>query len=141
MTFATVTLFLATRGKPVKPTLAFPGASANAILAAAMAHVKDLLPLYRRLLMFVRPYRGRLIGGIVFGALYGPANVAVLAVVKRVWARFFEEGIGEMPGWQIVAVAMLLPAAMLCRGLCDFTGTYLMNWVGLRAVMDRSEER
>ena len=101
-----------------------------------MGSVKDLLPLYRRLLSFVRPYRGRLIGGIAFGVLYGPANVAVLAVVKRVWARFFEQGIGEMPGWQIVAVAMLLPVTMLGRGLCDFSGTYLMNWVGLRAVMD-----
>jgi subfamily B ATP-binding cassette protein MsbA len=101
-----------------------------------MAQMKELLPLYRRLLSFVSPYRGRLISGIVFGVLYGPANVAVLAVVKRVWARFFEQGIGEMPGWEIVAVAMLLPVAMLARGLCDFTGTYLMNWVGLRAVMD-----
>src|ERR1043166_4189284 len=95
-----------------------------------MADMKELLPMYRRLLSFVRPYRGRLIGGIVFGVLYGPANVAVLAVVKRVWARFFEQGIGEMPGRPIV------PVAMLARGLCDFTGTYLMNWVGLRAVMD-----
>jgi subfamily B ATP-binding cassette protein MsbA len=101
-----------------------------------MGNVRNLLPLYRRLLSFVRPYRGRLIGGITFGVLYGPANVAVLAVVKRVWARFFEEGIGEMAAWQVIAVAMLLPLAMLGRGLCDFWGTYLMNWVGLRTVMD-----
>ena len=31
---------------------------------------------------------------------------------------------------------MLLPLAMLARGLCEFAGTSLMNWVGLRAVMD-----
>ena len=106
------------------------------LYSAHMSSFRNVLPPYQRLLSYVRPYRGRLIGGIAFGVLYGPANVAVLAVVKRVWARFFEQGINDLSAWQVVGVAMLLPLAMLARGLCEFAGTYLMNWVGLRAVMD-----
>jgi subfamily B ATP-binding cassette protein MsbA len=90
---------------------------------------------YRRLLQHVKPYRLRLAGGILFGILYGPANVAVLAVVKKVWAHFFEEA-QQWTWWQALAVASLLPAAMAVRGLLDFLSTYLMNWVGLRTVMD-----
>jgi subfamily B ATP-binding cassette protein MsbA len=93
-------------------------------------------PEYRRLLGFVKPYRGRLGAGILFGILYGPTNVAVLAVVKKVWARFFEQGAHEFTWWQAASVALLLPAAMAVRGFCDFLVTYLMNWVGLRAVTD-----
>src|SRR5262245_20164825 len=84
---------------------------------------------------YVRPYRLRLAGGVLFGVLYGPANVAVLSVVKKVWARFFEEA-QQWTWWQAIGVASLLPAAMAVRGLCDFLGAYLMNWVGLRTVMD-----
>jgi subfamily B ATP-binding cassette protein MsbA len=90
---------------------------------------------YRRLLEHVKPYRWRLAGGILFGILYGPANVAVLAVVRKVWAHFFEEA-QQWTLWQALGAAALLPATMAVRGLCDFFGTYLMNWVGLRAVMD-----
>jgi subfamily B ATP-binding cassette protein MsbA len=101
-----------------------------------MSDSRNLFSLYRRLLAYARPYRGRLIGGITFGILYGPANVAVLSIIKRVWAQFFEQGINGLSRWQVVGVAMLLPLAMLARGLCEFSGTYLMNWAGLRSVME-----
>ncbi|MEI6083116.1 MAG: ABC transporter ATP-binding protein [Verrucomicrobiota bacterium] len=93
-------------------------------------------PQYRRLVAYTKPYVGRLAGGILFGILYGPTNVAVLAVVKKVWAKFFEQSVTEWTWPQAVGVAVLLPLAMAARGVCDFLGTYLMNWVGLRAVMD-----
>lgn len=101
-----------------------------------MGDTNRIWPQYRRLLAFVKPYQGRLVAGIFFGILYGPTNVAVLAVVKKVWARFFEQGTHEWTWWQAAGVALLLPAAMAVRGVCDFMGAYLMNWVGLRAVMD-----
>jgi len=101
-----------------------------------MADFKQVWLQYRRLLVYVKPYRGRLITGMVFSILYGPTNVAVLAVVKRVWAHFFEEAAGSWAWYEVAAVASLLPVAMVARGVCDFLGTYLMNWVGLRAVMD-----
>ncbi|MGD0650869.1 MAG: ABC transporter ATP-binding protein [Verrucomicrobiia bacterium] len=101
-----------------------------------MRKVRDFLPLYKRLLDYVKPYRGRLITGILFSVLYGPSNVAVLSVVKHVWAQFFEQKIAGWDWRQVAAAAMLLPLAMLVRGVCEFMTTYLLNWVGLRGVMD-----
>ena len=100
-----------------------------------MANERDNWSLYKRLLVYVRPYRGRLIGGIVFGVLYGPANAAVAAVVKRAWAWAFESN-WSYTWWQILGIAALLPVVMMARGAFDFMGTYLLNWVGLRVVTD-----
>ena len=101
-----------------------------------MSWLPKFSPQYRRLLAFVKPYRGRLVTGIVFGIVCGPLNVAVLAVVKHVWARFFEQGVTGWTWWQAAGVAALLPVVMVARGICEFVSTYLMNWVGLRTVMD-----
>ena len=91
---------------------------------------------YLRLLGYVKPYRGRLVTGIVFGIACAPLNVAVLAVIQRVWKQFFEQGVAGWTWWQAAGVALLLPAAMAGRGVCDFASVYLLNWVGMRAVMD-----
>ncbi|MGO9527556.1 MAG: ABC transporter ATP-binding protein [Verrucomicrobiia bacterium] len=96
---------------------------------------RDNWALYKRLFVYVKPYRARLIGGIVFGVLYGPANGAVLQVVRKAWAWAFESN-WSYPWWQMVGIAVLLPVAMIARGTFDFLGTYLLNWVGLRVVMD-----
>jgi subfamily B ATP-binding cassette protein MsbA len=104
-----------------------------------MSRLSEMWPQYRRLWTYVKPYRGRLAAGVAFGILYGPANAAVLSVVSRLWKRVFEQSAGNLSLWQVFAIAMLLPAAMIVRGACDFLGTYLMNWVGLRAVMDLRE--
>ncbi len=96
---------------------------------------RDNWSLYKRLFAYVRPYRGRLIGGIVFGVLYGPANGVVLSVVRKAWAWAFESN-WSYSWWQIFGIAVLLPVAMMARGTFDFLGTYLLNWVGLRVVTD-----
>ncbi len=100
-----------------------------------MGNQRDNWSLYKRLFAYVRPYRNRLIGGIVFGVLYGPANAAVAAVVRRAWAWAFESNWSHS-WWQIFGVALLLPAVMMARGTFDFLGTYLLNWVGLQVVTD-----
>ena len=100
-----------------------------------MEKPRDKWALYKRLLGYVKPYRSRLIGGIVFGVLYGPANGVVLQVVRKAWAWAFESN-WSYPWWQMVGIAALLPVAMMARGAFDFMGTYLLNWVGLRVVMD-----
>ena len=100
-----------------------------------MEKPREKWALYKRLLGYVRPYRSRLIAGIVFGVLYGPANGVVLQVVRKAWAWAFESN-WSYPWWQMVGIAALLPVAMMARGAFDFMGTYLLNWVGLRVVMD-----
>ena len=104
-----------------------------------MSRFEEIWPHYRRLWTYVKPYRGRLAAGVAFGILYGPANAAVLSVVSKLWKRVFEQSAGDLTVWRAFGFAMLLPAAMIVRGACDFLGTYLMNWVGLRAVMDLRE--
>ena len=57
-----------------------------------------------------------------------------MQVVRKAWAWAFENW--SYPWWQMVGIAVLLPVAMIARGTFDFLGTYLLNWVGLRVVMD-----
>src|SRR6266446_6684840 len=115
--------------------IGIPRLRRRVLYCAPMSLIPQIPAQYRRLMEHVKPYRWRLAGGVLFGILYGPCNVAVLAVVKKVWAHFFEEA-QQWTVWQAVGAAALLPAAMAVRGLCDFLGAYLMNWVGLRSVMD-----
>lgn len=100
-----------------------------------MSKWREMQTHYRRLAVFARPHRLRWGAGILAGALYGSTNGALLYVVQRIWARFLEEN-AQLTGLELVAVAAILPGVMLARGLCDFLSNYLMNWVGLRLVMD-----
>ena len=101
-----------------------------------MSSFRKISSQYLRLLAYVKPYRGRLAAGLAFGLLYGPINAGVLSVVRHVWARVFEQSTDTLTLWQVFAIGMLLPVVMIARGACDFLSTYLMSWVGLRAVMD-----
>ena len=47
-----------------------------------------------------------------------------------------EQSDGVRSWWQIIAAALVLPLVMFGRGACDYVSDYLMNWVGLRVVMD-----
>ena len=68
----------------------------------------SIWPIYRRLLGYVKPYRGRLAGGILLGVGYSASNGATLLVVKQVWQRVFEEATGPDLGWmQALALAGL----------------------------------
>ncbi len=101
-----------------------------------MSKPQHMLPLYGRLLQYVKPYRRRLAAGIGFGILYGSTSAAFVFVVQKVWAHWYEQAGGSLPLGRALALAMLLPLVMLGRGVCDFLSHYLVHWVGLRAVMD-----
>ncbi|MDW8345029.1 MAG: ABC transporter transmembrane domain-containing protein [Verrucomicrobiae bacterium] len=99
-----------------------------------MGRWQTIWPTYRRLLREVRPYRWRLAAGIACNVAFAGANGAMVYVVREVWAGVFESAAGALSLWQVVGLAALVPATMAVRGLCDFLGGYLMNWVGLRVV-------
>ncbi len=101
-----------------------------------MSKTPNLWPLYRRLLRYAKPYRGRLAGGILLGVAYSGCNAATIGVVKTVWAKVFEQGGQNLDWLQALAFAGLLPLVMILRGVTDFGTTYLMNWVGGRVVND-----
>jgi ATP-binding cassette, subfamily B, bacterial MsbA len=100
-----------------------------------MSKLFAISPQYKRLLTYTRPYRGRMVAGIACSVLYGPTNGLVLSVVKKVWASAFESN-WQYTKVQVLGFALLLPVAMLVRGVSDFYSNYLMNWVGLRSVTD-----
>jgi subfamily B ATP-binding cassette protein MsbA len=101
-----------------------------------MAWFEQIRILYRRLAPLVKPYRVRLAGALVFGLLFGFSNPVFLFIIRKVWKSAIGETAVMLGWWQLVGLALLLPAVMLARGICDFLNNYLMNWVGLRALTD-----
>jgi len=113
---------------------------------------------------FVRPYRSRLILGLLCGILYGLTNGAFVVVLRlvidlifptaaRVRLRGVEESAEVSPaagrehyatvtaggGASKVAVALAIgaiPFVMLLRGLLSYLNVYLMSWAAIRAVAD-----
>ncbi len=120
----------------------------------------------RRLLQFVKPYRTRLIVGILGGTLFGLTNAALMVVVKVVIDLIFPthaapavaDQISKLPsflrgfveyvaGWLpraesprttagIVLAVAAIPLVVLLRGVFSYLNFYLLNWVAVRAVMD-----
>ena len=64
-----------------------------------MGNQRDNWALYKRLLAYVRPYRGRLVNGILLTIAFGVSNGAKVAIVKTVWAKVFESNASANLGW------------------------------------------
>lgn len=101
-----------------------------------MARLAEIISVYQRLLQFVRPYRRRLAAGIGLNLVYGAASGALVFVIQKVWRRFLLEPPADGNAALAWGVAALLPAIVVARGVIDVCGSYLMNWVGLRVVVD-----
>ena len=121
---------------------------------------------YRRIWTFARPYKTRLILGLVFGMLCALMNGALVLAVKLVVDLVFS-GLATIPiadhleklprfarplvqsltqwlpelkspptRWGMVLVISTIPAVMLLRSLFAYLSMYLTNWAALRAVAD-----
>jgi len=119
----------------------------------------------RSLWAYIRPYRVRLILGLVFGVLSGISNgaliLAVRIVVNLAFAQpgtmSFADQVAALPGWVRAAAQQLLPlmpdlsrpsraglvfavlaipAVMFIRVLSGYLNVYLTNWASVRAVAD-----
>jgi subfamily B ATP-binding cassette protein MsbA len=86
--------------------------------------------IYRRLLTYLKPYRGMFALGLVGAAIYSASMVSF-----TMFAKFFGDGTFEQRDPRTI---VLLPAALVVlfffRGLGDFTQTYCMGYVGRRIV-------
>ena len=112
-----------------------------------------------RLLRYSRPYTGHLFFSVILMACVGAAQaltaLLIVPIIDRVLNRAAIDGpvtlfvipiiqrpvmLSELlPAsihnvWTMVAIAIL--AVFLIKGLCDYTGNYLINYVGLSAVTD-----
>jgi subfamily B ATP-binding cassette protein MsbA len=113
----------------------------------------------RRLLRFVRPYAAPLLLSVVLMAAVGAAQGFMAVLIGPVFDRVLKPDSPDslvplinIPGftrpiylqdilpagihnvWTMVAIAIL--ATFLIKGLCDYFGNYLVNYVGFSAVTD-----
>lgn len=85
---------------------------------------------YRRLLGYLRPWRGRFILGMLGGVLFA-ATMASFALFAK---KFGDGAFTHHDPRTIVWVPLGLIALFLLRGIGDFTQTYFMGYVGRQIV-------
>jgi subfamily B ATP-binding cassette protein MsbA len=116
-----------------------------------------------RLLRYSRPYIPHLLASVVLMAAVGAAQALTVQLVGPIFDRVLSPKTAEAPVvlftlpfshhevvlntfipsfihnvWNMVAFAIL--AVFAIKGLCDYFGNYLINYVGLSAVTDLRQE-
>ncbi len=116
-----------------------------------------------RLLRYARPYSPALVVSVLLMAVVGISQGLLATLIRVVFDRVLQpdapndpvvlyelKGIGLrlllsdlVPSsvhnvWTMAAIAILLCFA--AKGLCDYAGNYLVNWVGLSAVVDLRQQ-
>ncbi len=110
--------------------------------------VRRLWKPYLALAQYLRPYRARLTLGLVFGVIAGLLNGIFPLVVKLVGEKAFPGGgvtnlnplaahSASGPGVaQFIWIIMLIPAAIIARGVFSYLNNYFMAWVSYRVLHD-----
>ncbi|MBV9939980.1 MAG: ABC transporter ATP-binding protein, partial [Acidobacteriaceae bacterium] len=123
--------------------------------------MKDL----QRLLRYVRPYLPALLASVVFMAIVGLSQGVLLRLIPLILDRVlnprnpadndpallftiphtaFKIHLADLtPGfvhniWTMVAIGLMM--CFVAKGVCDYLGNYLVNMVGISAVMDLRQE-
>ncbi|HEX8678321.1 MAG TPA: ABC transporter ATP-binding protein, partial [Chthoniobacterales bacterium] len=112
--------------------------------------IKAGLGPYRRLLRYVRPYKGRFAIGLGFGFLYGVINGALPLVLGQVMTLVFGGAVDTRRLWQhpdqlstgpqltraMIIMCLAIPLVMLARSACSFANSYYMAWVSNKVLTD-----
>ncbi len=107
--------------------------------------------IYRRLLTYVLPFKGRLAMAVAFLVLFSIANVLVSGTVYVVLNGFYHGGevvvdnIPKLPfqhpmRFPVYWVPFIVVAVFASRGIFEYLSNYFMANVGLRAVMKLRNE-
>ncbi|MBM3857722.1 MAG: hypothetical protein FJ390_07180, partial [Verrucomicrobia bacterium] len=99
---------------------------------------------YRDLTAFLKPYRLRLVMGLLAGIGYAGANGAVPLIIKKVGGSVFSPTqllSGTAPSSdrdikEVLWICLLVPVVMLLRSLLSYTNTYCLTWVSLKVLRD-----
>lgn len=117
----------------------------------------------RRLLRYARPYTAALLASVIFMAVVGLSQGLLVRLIPLIFERVLDPGAPDTPAllfaiphtnlkiylhqvfpqsvhniWTMVAFGIM--ACFLAKGLCDYFGNYLINWVGISAIMDLRQE-
>ncbi|MFL6415406.1 MAG: ABC transporter transmembrane domain-containing protein, partial [Bryobacteraceae bacterium] len=122
--------------------------------------MKDLY----RLLRYARPYLPALFASVLFMAIVGLSQGLLVKLIPLILERVLRPNPGDndpavlfsiphtsisltlqdlIPSaitniWTMVAIGILF--CFLAKGVCDYLGNYLVNWVGVSAIMDLRQE-
>lgn len=94
--------------------------------------IADLVKLYRRILVFVRPYYGKLFLAMVCMVIVSAFAGLVAFLVKPVLDDIFI----NKDATKLYFMPLLVAAVYLLKGFFDFAQAYLMAWVGQRVIRD-----
>lgn len=90
---------------------------------------------YKRLLVYVRPYIGRLIFGLICMIIAAAAYLVVPWLIKNVVDEVLQAK--DLAMLNLVVVAIL--AVFLIRGFATYGQTYTMSYIGQRVIIDIRE--
>lgn len=85
-------------------------------------------PLFKRLILLHRPYKGRLVIALLAMAVTAGAEPVIPFFFQMLIDHGFKEGV-NFPYWYVPAIVIGL---FLIRGAATFTSTYMMTWVSSR---------
>lgn len=121
--------------------------------------MKDL----SRLLRYARPYWAALIASVLFMAVVGLSQGLLVRLIPLIFERVLNPNTPDTPAllfaiphthirvylndvvpsfvhniWTMVALAIL--ACFVAKAVCDYLGNYLINWVGISAIVDLRQD-
>lgn len=105
---------------------------------------------YLRLAQYLKPYKKRFAMGLGFGVLAGVLNGVFPLVIKIAGetilppgqsvgnpTQLIKSGMDSGPGIEnVIWISLLIPAAMVARGLFSYLNSYCLAWVSLRVLRD-----
>ncbi len=104
---------------------------------------------YLRLAHYLKPYKKRFFIGLSFGVLAGVLNGVFPLVIKKAGdaimpagqmgnpMQMMKTGMDAGPGIEsVIWISLLIPAAMIARGIFSYLNSYYLAWVSLRVLRD-----
>ncbi|MDX2188041.1 MAG: ABC transporter ATP-binding protein [Opitutaceae bacterium] len=84
---------------------------------------------------YLKPHRSLIVWSIVCGIVAGAASGAGLPLmIKKVFPVIFSQSERILDSWELIAIALWLPAVFLVRGVASYLNTYLVQLVGTRVL-------
>ena len=90
------------------------------------------LTIYRRMLVYVRPYQGRLLCAMLFMIVVSSFRGAIAFLVKPALDDIFI----NKDITRLAIIPVLVLAVYLIKGVCEFAQSYLMSGAGQRVIRD-----
>jgi len=90
---------------------------------------------FRPYLRYLQPHRRLLVLAILCGVIAGAASGAGLPyMVKKVFPVMFAKDAAPLAAWELLLVALWIPAVFVVRGVAGYLNTYLTQLVGTRVL-------